>query len=99
MFNKKSQKISKKLKKAQISKKLNKSPKKSNNLKKNQNISNLMIAWKNKAAKPPKNVFFIFFDYILHVIVEFIAAVICFSGIRRTQQPPLLNPLPLKTTT
>ena len=40
-----------------------------------------------------------FFDYILHVIVEFIAAVICLSGIRRTQQLPLLNPLEMMTIT
>ena len=49
--------------------------------KKSQKISkNLKLddSMKNKGAKPPQNVFFcfffMFFDYILHVIVEFIAA-------------------------
>ena len=69
------------------------------NLKKSQKISILMIAWKIKVQNPQKMFLFMFFDYILHVIVEFIAAVICLSGIRRTQQPPLLNPLAMMTIT
>ena len=50
MFNKQKSKNSKETKKSQkFSKKTQKKTKK---LKQSQNISNLMIAWKNKAAKP-----------------------------------------------
>ena len=37
-----------------------------------------------------------FFDYILHVIVEFIAAVICLSGIRRTPAASFAEPVAIE---
>ena len=78
---KKSQKNSKNLKKSQkisqksklcLTKNLTKSQQISTNLKKlkkSQNKSNLMIAWKNKGAKPSKKFFFVFF----HVFWLYIA--------------------------
>ena len=66
---KKSQKISQKSKLC-LTKNLKKSQNITKNLKKSQKISNLMIAWKNKGAKPPKKCFFFFHVFWLYIACD-----------------------------